>query len=254
MGWFVASVLFYLFILFTSALLFPVAAVLKAATGPFDRRLTVLHRFTSWWASLYTRCNPFWRIEIAGALPAGTTFVIVANHQSMIDILLLFRLRMHYKWVSKAENFLIPFIGWNMTLNRYVPIRRGTMQGTLRMMRECEAALREGNSLMIFPEGTRSPDGVVRRFKEGAFELANRTATPVLPLVIDGTAEALPKHGVVLRGRRTFRVRILDPVPHRSDGDAVALAREVETLIRRELGALRDSRIPSRSDPADRPA
>jgi 1-acyl-sn-glycerol-3-phosphate acyltransferase len=126
-----------------------------------------------------------------------------------------------------------------MTLNRYITIRRGTVQGNLRMMRECEAALREGNSLMIFPEGTRSPDGSVRRFKEGAFELAHRTGTPVLPLVIDGTAEALPKHGMVLRGRRTFRLRMLDPVPPRADGNSAAMAREVEETIRRELEVLR---------------
>jgi len=239
MGPMLFSVLFYFFMLVTSILCFPVAVLLRAATGPFDRRLTLLHRFTSWWAFLYTACNPLWRVQFTGEPPSGGPYVIVANHQSMIDILLLFRLRMHYKWVSKSENFLIPFIGWNMSLNRYIAIRRGTVKGNLRMMRECEAALREGNSLMIFPEGTRSPDGVVRRFKEGAFELANRTGAPVLPLVIEGTAEALPKHGVVLRGRRTFRVRILEPVPARTDGDAGALARAVEATVRRELDSLR---------------
>lgn len=239
MGAVLFSVLFYLCMLVTSMLLFPVAVLLRAATGFVDRRLTLLHRFTCWWASLYTWWNPLWRVELPAApLPPGT-FVIVANHQSMVDILLLFRLRAHYKWVSKVENFRIPFIGWNMTLNRYITIRRGTVQGTLRMMRECEAALREGNSLMIFPEGTRSSDGSVRRFKEGAFELAHRTGTPVLPLVIDGTAEALPKHGIILRGRRTFRLAMLEPVPPRADGNSAALARDVEEAIRRKLEVLR---------------
>jgi 1-acyl-sn-glycerol-3-phosphate acyltransferase len=238
------SALFYLFMLLTSVLCFPVAVLVRTATGPFDRRLTLLHRFTSWWGSLYTRCNPLWHVELPGQPVPPGTFVMVANHQSMIDILLLFRLRAHYKWVSKVENFRVPFVGWNMTLNRYIAIRRGTVQGNLRMMRECEAALREGNSLMIFPEGTRSPDGAVRRFKEGAFELAHRTGTPVLPLVIDGTSEALPKHGVILRGRRTFRLRMLDPVPPRAEGAPAALAREVEAAIRRELHRLRSGRLP----------
>ena len=121
--------------------------------------------------------------------------VMIANHQSFADILVLFRLRAHYKWVSKAENFRVPLIGWNMSLNRYIRIERGSIRGNLKMMRDCEVALRDGNSLMIFPEGTRSVDGRMRPFKEGAFELAIRMRRPILPIVITGTGEALPEAG-----------------------------------------------------------
>lgn len=239
---FVVSLWFYTFITLSSALLFPVAAVVRLLNGAWDPRLRLLHRFTSWWGSLYTWCNPLWKVEISGAPlpPAESAHVFVANHQSMADILVLFRLRTHYKWVSKAENFRIPFIGWNMSLNRYVRIKRGTVRGNLKMMRDCERTLRAGNSLMMFPEGTRSPDGTLRRFREGAFELAIRCGAPVLPIAIDGTFNALPKSGILLRGPHTFRVRILPAVPVEATSDAAALARDIENRIRVALAELRN--------------
>jgi 1-acyl-sn-glycerol-3-phosphate acyltransferase len=118
----------------------------------------------------------------------------------------------HFKWVSKSENFRIPFVGWNMTLNRYIRIERGSVRGNLSMMRGAEAALREGSSVMIFPEGTRSPDGALQEFKPGAFELAVRSGRPVLPIAINGTSAALPKRGFVLRGKHAMRVRVLEPL------------------------------------------
>ena len=163
--------------------------------------------------------------------------VMVANHQSFADILVLFRLRTHYKWVSKAENFRVPLIGWNMTLNRYIRIERGSIRGNLKMMRDCELALRDGNSLMIFPEGTRSVDGRMRPFREGAFELAIRMRRPILPILISGTGEALPKRGILLRGRHDMQVRILPPVMPESYRGKTAeqLAKEVFVLMSTSL-------------------
>jgi 1-acyl-sn-glycerol-3-phosphate acyltransferase len=137
----------------------------------------------------------------------------VANHLSLLDILVLFRLFSHFKWVSKIENFRIPFIGWNMSLNRYIKIKRGDRTSVVRMMRACEATLASGSSIMMFPEGTRSLTGRMRAFKPGAFELALRTRRPILPIVLEGTSNALPKRGFVLQGRHPIRVTVLDPIP-----------------------------------------
>jgi 1-acyl-sn-glycerol-3-phosphate acyltransferase len=225
--------------LLTSLVLFPVALVLRVATAPFDRRLKLLHRFTSVWGSLYTWANPLWKVTITGTEHLGVEApaVMVANHQSFADILVLFRLRAHYKWVSKAENFRAPLIGWNMTLNRYIRIERGSIRGNLKMMRDCEVALRDGNSLMIFPEGTRSIDGRMRPFKEGAFELAVRMRRPIVPILISGTGEALPKRGIMLRGRHDMQVRILPPVTPDSFRGKTAeqLAKEVYVLMSTSL-------------------
>lgn len=87
------------------------------------------------------------------------TYVMVANHQSLLDILVLFRLFRHFKWVSKVENFKVPFVGWNMRLNRYIPLKRGDRASVIEMIARCERTLRSGSSIMMFPEGTRSQDG-----------------------------------------------------------------------------------------------
>jgi len=236
----VGSLLFWTFIAVSSIVLFPVALVVWATTALFDRRLVVLHRFTCFWASLYSWLNPAWRVHTEGRekIRPGATYVMVANHQSFLDILVLFRLFVHFKWVSKIEMFRIPLIGWNMALNRYVRLRRGDRMSITKMMEACERTLTAGSSIMMFPEGTRSPDGRLRAFKPGAFELALRTRTPLLPIVIEGTARALPKRGFVLQGRHAIRIRVLDEIPYaafaRTPVDA--LTDEVRAVFAAELG------------------
>jgi 1-acyl-sn-glycerol-3-phosphate acyltransferase len=209
------SLVFWIFLTASSILLFPLALALWAVTAPFDRRLVVLHRFTCFWASLYSWLNPAWRVHIEGRerIRPGAAYVMVANHQSLLDILVLFRLFAHFKWVSKIENFRVPCIGWNMWLNRYIPLRRGDRQSVAEMMRACERTLAEGSSIMMFPEGTRSKDGRLQTFKPGAFALALRARVPLLPILIHGTAHALPKRGFVLQGRHAIRIRVLDEIP-----------------------------------------
>ncbi len=235
----VGSVLFWGYIAVTSIALFPVAVLIRVLTGPFDRRLVLLHRFTCFWASLYTWCNPGWPVTIEGRekIGRGTTYVMVANHLSLLDILVLFRLFRHFKWVSKIENFRVPFIGWNMTMNRYIELRRGDRESVLQMLDRCEETIGEGSSIMMFPEGTRSPDGRLRPFKPGAFDVALRTNTPVLPIVLTGTAEALPKRGFVLQGRHEIGITVLDPIaPGRfADRSPEEFAEHVHDLIEAEL-------------------
>jgi 1-acyl-sn-glycerol-3-phosphate acyltransferase len=236
----VSSLTFWAFMAVSSILLFPVALLVWAVTIPFDRRLRALHQFTCFWASLYSWTNPVWRVRVEGRerIRPHTTYVMVANHQSFVDILVLFRLFKHFKWVSKAEMFRLPCIGWNMALNRYVKLRRGDPKSIAAMMRACERHLACGSSLMIFPEGTRSADGRLKAFKHGAFTLAQRAHVPILPIVIEGTAEALPKHGFVLRGRHAIRIRVLEEIlPHRIVGRSIdAVSAEVWALFARELG------------------
>src|SRR5438045_339105 len=155
------SLLFWTFLLISSLLLFPMALLIWMLTVLVDRRLVLLHRFTCFWASLYTWLNPAWRVRIDGRekIRPDTTYVMVANHQSLLDILVLFRLFVHFKWVSKIENFRVPFIGWNMSLNRYIKLRRGSRESVAQALHACERALAQGNPIMMLPEGTRRPDG-----------------------------------------------------------------------------------------------
>jgi 1-acyl-sn-glycerol-3-phosphate acyltransferase len=235
----VFSLLFWTFLVTSSAALFPVAVAIWAVTLPFDRRRRALHQFTCFWASLYTWLNPVWPVEVRGRerIRRDAAYVMVANHQSLLDILVLFRLFVHFKWVSKIENFRLPFIGWNMRLNRYIPLKRGDRESVLRMLGECRKTLEQGSSIMMFPEGTRSPDGELRAFKPGAFELAQETRRPILPIVVEGTSRALPKRGFVLQGRHPIRVTVLDEIPYASFASepVAGLVERVRALIAGQL-------------------
>ena len=235
----IGSLLFWAFMALSSLALFPVAVGVWASTVLFDRRLVVLHRFTCFWASLYTWFNPSWSVSIEGRehIDPAQTYVIVSNHQSLLDILVLFRLFRHFKWVSKVENFRVPLIGWNMSLNRYIKLRRGERASVVNMMKACQATLVAGSSVTFFPEGTRSVDGQLRPFKTGAFEAAQRARVPILPLILEGTGDALPKRGFVLQGRHAIRLRVLEPIPYArfAKTSLPALTDEIRDLIAREL-------------------
>jgi 1-acyl-sn-glycerol-3-phosphate acyltransferase len=239
------SLVFWGFVLLTSLAFFPMAVVIWALSLPFDRRLVALHRFTCFWASLYTWTNPAWPVQVLGRekLVQDRACVMVANHVSLLDILLLFRLFVHFKWVSKVENFRVPLVGWNMRLNRYIPLHRGKKVSVLQMLRLCEETLAEGSSIMMFPEGTRSPHGRLRRFKTGAFELAKKTGSPIQPIVIRGSADALPNRGFVLQGRHPISLTVLDPIePARfADLSSEELTQRVHAIIAAETG---DANVP----------
>ena len=235
-----ASLAFWAFLVVSSVALFPVAVLIWAGTAPFDRRRVLLHRFTCFWASLYSWLNPAWRVQVSGRehLHPDETCVLVVNHQSLVDILVLFRLFTHFKWVSKIENFRLPFIGWNMSLNRYIKLRRGDRKSVVQMMQRCRETLAEGSSLMFFPEGTRSQNGRLRAFKSGAFELAQQARVPIVPIILTGSGDALPKRGFVLRGRSEIRLRVLEPIPWSEfrDEPTDALTARMRELFARELG------------------
>ncbi|MCI0570410.1 MAG: 1-acyl-sn-glycerol-3-phosphate acyltransferase [Myxococcaceae bacterium] len=235
------SILFWSFLALSSVVLFFGALVVWLVTFPFDRDGWVLHLYSCAWAQLYFWVNPLWSLEVKGRehLPWRGAAVLVSNHQSLGDILVLFGLFRPFKWVSKAENFRLPFIGWNMRLNRYVRLVRGDKESIGRMMAACDAWLARGVPVLLFPEGTRSPDGEVKAFKDGAFALAAKRGCPVIPIVLTGTARTLPKHGLVLESRARCRVKVLPPVdPAPFHGDVAALREHVRTRIIEEKARL----------------
>jgi 1-acyl-sn-glycerol-3-phosphate acyltransferase len=178
-------------------------------------------------------------------LPWRGGAVLVSNHASLADILVLFGLWRPFKWVSKASNFRIPFIGWNMRLNRYVPLVRGDKESIAAMVKACDAWLARGVPVLLFPEGTRSPDGQVKAFKDGAFRMATERQVPLIPITLSGTGDVLPKHGWVLRGTARCRVRVLPPVdPRTFAGNVPAFRDHVRGLIVAEKARL-DAEAPA---------
>ncbi len=199
----------------TSLIFYLVALLIWLSTAWWDKRLVILHLFSCFWASSYILVMPIWSIRIEGLqkLDWKKTYVIVSNHQSQLDILAAYRLFFPFKWVSKAEVFRVPFLGWSMVLNKHIRLKRGDRRSTVEMFRECEKALKQGCSVFFFPEGTRSETGILRPFKPGAFALAKRLNVPVLPIAINGTRIALPKNSLEVTGRARLRVKVLDEIP-----------------------------------------
>lgn len=208
-----------------------------------DPRRRLLHQYSCWWAYHYVTCLPLWTARWSGRerIDRSATYMIVSNHQSLGDILVLFGLFVHYKWVSKAAIFKVPLIGWNMRANDYVGLVRGDRQSIARMLEHCREHLRRGSSIMMFPEGTRSPDGRLKAFKHGAFSLAQEFDLPILPVVIDGTLDALPKHDLFIRSPwfMPVKVRVLEPIPANEAPDVGALSAVVRDRMAAELADLR---------------
>jgi 1-acyl-sn-glycerol-3-phosphate acyltransferase len=209
------SILFLVFMAVSSALFYILAVLIWCCTAWIDRRLVALHMFTSFWACLYLWVMPAWSVSLNGRskIQNRAHYVVVSNHQSQLDILVAFRLFFPFKWVSKAEVFRVPFIGWNMALNRYIKLKRGDKESIGKMMDACEDAIGAGCSVYFFPEGTRSKTGVMKAFKPGAFILAKKMGVPILPIAINGTRDALPKHSLNFHGRHDIEIRVLDEIP-----------------------------------------
>jgi 1-acyl-sn-glycerol-3-phosphate acyltransferase len=207
------NLLFWPYLLGTCAILFFPALFIFLATFAWDRHLRLLHRYTGVWAAHYLVRAPLVHVAVEGKehVQEGVPYVFISNHQSMVDILAVFATGLDYKWVSKVENFYAPFIGWAMVLNRYVALRRGHLPSILKMFRRCEACLRDGDSVFVFPEGTRSPDGNLQSFYRGAFVLSTRNKAPIVPVLIEGTGQILGK-GRFRICPHPVTVRVLPPV------------------------------------------
>lgn len=206
----------WIYVLLTFVIYFPVAFIIWALTIFFDKKLRHLHLFTSFWGYSFIRINPFIRIKIEGIenIRKEETYVMICNHQSLLDIVVLFGLFRHFKWVAKKELFKVPIVGWTMSLNSYIPVDRANKLSHAKMFKECEENISKGNSIMIFPEGTRSEDGNIHHFKEGAFRIALETKKPLLPIVLDGTSNSLPKKGFIFKNLSNIRIKIYPPVPY----------------------------------------
>ena len=191
----------------------PMVAIVRLVTAPFDkgryaagylfRKLTVAHQVL----------NPLWRFHTTGTniTDPRRPYVVVANHQSFVDILLISHLPWEMKWLSKASFFRIPLVGWMMRMAGDVPLVRGDKKSAVLAMQACRERLDQNVSVMIFPEGTRSRDGELKPFKDGAFRLAIDAGVPILPLAVNGAYTALVS-GDWRFGVSNAEVRVLEPI------------------------------------------
>lgn len=214
----------------------PMMAIVWVVTAPFDpprywtgylfRKLTVVHQ----------KLTPLWTFRTAGVMPENprNPYVMVSNHESFVDILLISHLPWEMKWLSKKEIFKIPIAGWLMRMARDIKLERGSSSSASAAMQQCRERLDQKVSVMIFPEGTRSASGELLPFKDGAFRLAIEAGVPILPLAVHGTRTALRKNDWRY-GRSVAEVRVLEPVS--TDGLTLDDVAELRDRVRAIIAA-----------------
>lgn len=219
----------------------PLVFLVWLVTAPFDkgryaagylfRKLSVVHQ----------RLTPMWKFRTSGELPNDKRrpYVVVANHESFVDMLLISHLPIEMKWLSKETFFKIPLVGWMMRMAGDVKVVRGDRTSGAAALRACHDRLTKKVSVMIFPEGTRTADGSLGPFKDGAFRLAIESGAPILPLALHGTRSALHKHDWRFGDTRA-EVRVLAPVSTEglTESDIPALREKVRDLIANEIAAM----------------
>jgi 1-acyl-sn-glycerol-3-phosphate acyltransferase len=220
----------------------PVVLLYRLVSFPFDRDRVRVGRLFHDSAVLAGTLNPFWTFEIVDPVrpDARRPYVFVANHSSFTDVFLLARLPWEMKWLSKKSIFRIPLLGWQMRIAGDVPIERGDKESARRAVEQMRERLGRRLSVILFPEGTRSPDGSLGEFRDGAFRLAIESKVDVVPLAIVGATEGLPKKSFVLKAAHAT-VYVLPPVSTAGleTENAHALAGEVRARIAAKIAGVR---------------
>jgi len=208
------SMLVWVFGIFFTVILYLVMLFLVIILYPFDKKRKVAHAQCYWWSDILVSLNPAWKMNISGLenIDRKKAYVIVANHQSMVDILVLYKIKTQFKWVAKESLFKVPFVGWCMSLAKHIKLERGKFASIKKVYREAAGWLRGGISVLFFPEGTRSETDEMNEFQNGAFKLAIKEKKPVLPILIKGTRDAIPKHGRQFAAKVHCVLKVLPPV------------------------------------------
>jgi 1-acyl-sn-glycerol-3-phosphate acyltransferase len=170
-------------------------------------------RYLTHWARISLRLARL-EITVVGQerLDLSRPYVFMPNHSSFLDVLLVFAFIPHnFRSIVKAEFFSIPLLGLTVKSSGQIPLDRNSPRKGLRSIKQAAELLKRGVSIVVFPEGTRSPDGKIHEFKTTLFVLPIRARTPVVPVLIEGTFEAL-RSGSILLKPYPVKVTFLDPV------------------------------------------
>ncbi len=242
----IKSIFTWVFSVLFIILMFPLTILIWIIGLPAGKSKLYVHRWLSVQGRVLIKASPLWKLETDGMdnYVPGTNYVMISNHQSLLDIPVVKALRLDFRWISKVENFKVPILGQSMHMAGYILLERGSKESVIKMMERSGNVLRKGESVFIFPEGTRSPDSEIHRFKSGAFRLALDNSVPILPVLIDGTGEVLPRKGFVFSAGYKLKMRMLKPI-HPSQfisEDPDQLALHVQKMMENALKELRETK------------
>ena len=238
------SALYYLFLVVLCTVFMVLSAVALVVCWPFDRARRTVQELSRVLVRIFFFIPPFWRQRVVGRehVDPHKSYVIVLNHNTVVDIPTLYLLPLNFRWVSKREVFRVPFFGQFLVLHGDICIDRGrAAEARDQMVAEGCKWIRRGASVAVFPEGTRSKDGEIHRFKTGAFTLAKEAGVEILPVVLDGTATLIRKNFLFNWGNR-ITLRVLPPVP--ADRVAATEVHELAAQVHDSMAAaLREVRM-----------
>ncbi len=215
-------------------------SILYLFTFPFDRYNRIPNGVMKGLAWIMIR--PGWRCTIKGADPRKTEAptIVVANHQSFMDIPLVYLLPWSMKWVAKKDMFKIPIFGWIVFMTGQLGIDRKSRFSAKKLDKLVEP-IKKGIPAMIFPEGTRSSTGELQSFKNGAFNLARQYNFKVLPVVLEGGYKAMPPGDWKFSFKQELKITVLNPVDPAEFNSTTELKNFTYSAIKKELETLRAS-------------
>jgi 1-acyl-sn-glycerol-3-phosphate acyltransferase len=191
-----------------------------------------------------TRINPWWKVttHIPYEVKDRTPFIFVANHLSMADIPVLSHVPWEMKWVGKKELFDLPLLGKMMVWSKDIYVDREASNRLIATLKQVKDHLDNKVSVLFFPEGTRSRNGNLNKFNDGAFAMAIRFKVPIVPIVIDGTQKALPKGKWKFDSKVDMHIHILPPVESSTykKNEARELSQQVREIMANKLMELRN--------------
>ena len=228
-----------LFVWFCIVVATLVLGIFALLAYPFDRKGKVGHYYAKLWGKVALLANRVKvRIEGTELLDGKGPYIFMSNHQGYYDIFaLLGHLAYQFKWLAKKELFAIPFLGWTMAAVGYISIDRGGTRDTVEAMNEAAQKIRDGMSVVIFPEGSRSPDGLIQPFKKGGFTLAIKSKVPIVPVAISGSRDIMPKDKLTAtRGE----IRILVGHPIETESCALKDREWLMKMVREALISIAD--------------
>ena len=238
------TLIFAVYTIVVLTLFFILSCVALIVCYPFDKRRRVVHELSrwlcfSWWYAPFT-----WRRKISGLenVDKNKPYVIVINHNSMVDIIALYFVRLNFRWVSKQEVFRMPYIGPMLWMHGDIAIKRGrAAESMAKVIRDGKMWLDRGVSVAIFPEGTRSKDGEIHRFKGGAFALAKEAGVEILPVVMDGTTEVFKPKSIFFNWKHQLTLKVLPPISAEKvlATEPSDMAKEVQEMMTEALAEIR---------------
>ncbi len=230
---------------FTASILILLWLVLLTVSRLFDRD-PVLYRTGFLFRKLgkaLTQINPAWKLHISGEVISNPRlpYVVICNHQSLADIPLISNLPWEMKWMAKEELFKLPVVGWMMQLSGDISVNRKNPRSGAQALIKAQRILEQNCSVMIFPEGTRTLDGRVRQFTDGAFLLAIKAKVSILPLVIEGSRDCIPKNSWKFGKPSDIFLKVLPPVGTSSFTmqDVPALRDNIRMVIMKQIAEWR---------------